>query len=111
MGNFMADLMEHVLEVERVTGNLPEVVEVEHTRRRDGSVDYVHLINYTGYSLKSYFPPVPLFDLDLELPWEKEAPKAAYSMTREKTVPFVCENGRLKLHVEKLELFEAIRLE
>ena len=30
--------------------------QVEHTVRRDGSADYVHLINYTGYSLKSYFP-------------------------------------------------------
>lgn len=111
MGNFMADLMEHVLGIDRVTGNLPEMAEVEHTHRRDGSVDYVHLINYTGCSLKSYFPPVPLFDLELELPWEKEAPKAAYSMTGEKPVPFVCGNGRLKLHVEELELFEAIRLE
>lgn len=111
MGSFMADLLEHVLGIGRVTGNLPEMVEVEHTTRRDGSVDYVHLINYTGHCLKAYYAPVPLYSLVVELPWAKEPPKAAYSMTGEKPVPFVLEDGRLRLSVERLDLFEAIRLE
>lgn len=111
MGNFMADLLEHVLGVDRVTGNLPEVVEVEHTVRRDGTVDYVHLINYTGHSLKSYFAPVPLYDLSVEVPWKKEPPKTVFSMTAGKSVPFTFEDGRLRLTVDRLDLFEAIRLE
>lgn len=111
MGSFMADLLEHVLGIGRVTGNLPEMVEVEHTARRDGTVDYVHLINYTGHCLKAYYAPVPLSDLVVELPWAKEPPKTVCSMTREKPVPFVLEDGRLRLSVERLDLFEAIRLE
>ena len=69
MGSFMADLLEHVLGIGHVTGSLPEMVEVEHTTRRDGTVDYVHLINYTGHCLKAYYAPVPLSDLVVELPW------------------------------------------
>lgn len=111
MGSFMADLLEHVLGIGRVTGNLPEMVEVEHTARRDGTVDYVHLINYTGHCLKAYYAPVPLSDLVVELPWAKEPPKTVCSMTRGKPVPFVLEDGRLRLSVERLDLFEAIRLE
>lgn len=110
MGNFMADLLEHVLKLERVTGNLPEMVEVEHTRRKDGSADYVHLINYTGHSLKSYFPPVPLSSLSVELPWHAEPPKTAYSMTGDKAVPFTCFDGKLRLYIDRMELFEAIKL-
>lgn len=110
MGNFMADLLEHVLNIDHVTGNLPEMVEVEHTERRDGSVDYIHLINYTGYSLKSYFRPVPLYRLAVDLPWDKEPPTTAYSMTNEKPVQFIYKEGRLSLQVEQLELFEAIKL-
>lgn len=111
MGNFMADLLEHVLGTGRVTGNLPEMVEVEHTVRQDGSADYVHLINYTGCSLKSYFRPVPLRDLVVELPWKKAAPRTAYSMTREKPVRCECGEGKLRLFVEELALFEAVKLE
>lgn len=110
MGNFMADLLENVLDMERVTGNLPEMVEVEHTVRRDGSVDYVHLINYTGCSLKSYFPPVPIHDLVLELPWKKDVPGTAYSMTGEKPVRFEFREGKMTLFIDELTLFEAIRI-
>ncbi len=110
MGNFMADLLEQVLGVEHVTGNLPEMVEVEHTVRRDGSMDYVHLINYTGHSLRSYFRPVPLHGLEIGLAWKKPAPKAVFSMVRQAPVRFVCEAGILRLFVDELELFEAIRI-
>lgn len=111
MGNFMADLLEHVLHIERITGNLPEMVEAEHTVRRDGSVDYLHLVNYTGCSLKSYFRPVPLSGLEVRLPWSKKPPRAAVSMTTGSPVRFACEAGCLRLLVDRLELFEAIRLE
>ena len=93
----MADLLEHVLGIERVTGNLPEMVEAAHTVRRDGSVDYVHLINYTGCSLKSYFPPVPIRDLVVELPWRKAIPRTVYSMTGEKDVRFEAGEGKLRI--------------
>lgn len=110
MSNFMADLLENALGIAHVTGNLPEMVEVEHTIRRDGSVQYVHLINYTGHSLKSYFRPIPIHDLVAELPWNGDSPKTAYSMTREKAVRFACESGVLRLFVDTLILFEAIKL-
>lgn len=111
MGSFMADLLESVLGIERVTGNLPEVVEVEHTRRPDGSVDYVHLINYTGHSQRSYFRPVPIRGLVVELPWRKAPPRSARSMPRDKPVRFESGGGVLRLFVDELELFEAIRLD
>ena len=110
MGNFMADLLDNVLGIERVTGNLPEMVEVEHTVRRDNSVDYVHLINYTGYSLKSYFRPLPIRDLVVELPWKKASPRTVYSMTGEKPVRFEYCKGVLRLFIDELNLFEAIKL-
>ena len=110
MGNFLADLLEHVLGIERVTGNLPEMVEVEHTARPDGMVDYVHLINYTGHSQKSYFPPVPLRDLMVELPWDKQPPQTAHSMTANQPVRFVYTPGRLRLFIDELPLFAAVRL-
>ena len=81
-----------------------------HTAHRNGSVDYVYLINYTGCSLKSYFQPLPLRDLAVELPWSKKAPASAYSMTRDTPVAFEAAGGRLRLFVDHLELFEAIKL-
>ena len=110
MANFMADLMETVLGVEKVTGTLPEMVEVEHTARQDGTVEYVHLINYTGHCLKSYYDPVPMYDLMAEIPWKKKKPQAVYSMTAEEPVKFECAQGCLRLEVKQLKLFEAMKI-
>ena len=74
------------------------------------SVDYVHLINYTGYSLKSYFRPLPIRDLVVELPWKKASPRTVYSMTGENPVRFEYCKGVLRLFIDELNLFEAIKL-
>ena len=106
----MQDLLDKVLGIQHIDGNLPEAVEIEHTRRKDGSIDYVHLINYTGHVLKAYYAPVPIYDLEVEIPWEKGEPKKVYSMVNETPIQFVYEEGKLKLFVAKLELFEGIKI-
>lgn len=110
MSAFMQDLLDKVLGIQHIDGNLPEAVEIEHTRRKDGSIDYVHLINYTGHVLKAYYAPVPIYDLEVEIPWEKGEPKRVYSMVNEAPIQFVYEKGKLKLFVAKLELFESIKI-
>ena len=107
---FMADLLEHVLKVEKVMGNLPPMVEITHTVREQTGAQYVHLVNDSGYFCNSYFDPLPLQHLVVELPWEGPAPTSATSMVTGKACRFEVLEGALRLSVDELHLFEAIKL-
>ena len=107
---FMADLLEHVLKVEKVMGNLPPMVEITHTVREQTGAQYVHLVNDSGYFCNSYFDPLPLQHLVVELPWEGPAPTSATSMVTGKACRFEVLEGAIRLSVDELHLFEAIKL-
>jgi hypothetical protein len=109
-GNFMADILENVLGLCTVSGNLPPMVEVSHTRRPDGSADYVHLVNDSGYFCGSYFEPIELRDLSAEIPWSSEVPSFVTSMVTGKEICHEATNGKLKLFFDKLKLFEAVKI-
>lgn len=110
MENFMADVLGSVLKQRGVGGNLPPMVEVTHTIREETGIEYVHLINNTGFFCNSYFEPMLLRDLVIELPWEKEAPAEVFSMVSDKPCRYDVQAGRLYIYIDKLKLFEAFRI-
>lgn len=108
MHNFMADVLEGVLGIEPVGGNLPEAVEVTYTRR--GDINYVHLVNGTGYFCNSFFDPVELRDLYVELPAPAKSPDSVASMVTGKPCNYELNGDKIKINVDRLGLFEAIKI-
>jgi hypothetical protein len=110
MGSFMADLLENLLGVTAVGGNLPPMVEISHTRKPDGGADYVHLVNDSGFFCGSYFEPIALQDLTAEIPWNGKAPSSVKSMVTGKELRHETVDGKLKLFFDQLKLFEAVKI-
>jgi hypothetical protein len=110
MDLFMSDLVENVLGIKPVGGNLPPMVEVEYTRRSDGGASYVHLVNGTGYFCGSYFEPVSLAGLYAELPAPQPAPQRVISMVTGKECKYEIEGGAMRIYIDRLKLFEAVKI-
>ncbi|MDR0709801.1 MAG: hypothetical protein LBF77_07020, partial [Spirochaetaceae bacterium] len=110
MSNFMADVLENAAGLYAVGGNLPPMVEVSHTRRPDGSADYVHLVNDSGYFSGSYFAPIELRNLTVEIPWTGKAPSSVISMVSGTALKHELEGDTLRLFFDRLNLFEAVKI-
>jgi hypothetical protein len=109
-GNFMADVLENVLGLGPVGGNLPPMVEVSYTRKTDGSACYIHLVNDSGFFCGSYFEPIELNNLTTEIRWNAKAPVSVLSMTKGTELKYEMRGGFLKLFFDKLNLFEAVKI-
>ncbi len=105
---FLADLIEHVAGVAPVGGNLPEQVEVTRMAN-DAGFELVHLVNSSGHYGTSFYAPITMHDLVVELPCDR-APASAESLTTGAPVPTAYAEGRLTLRVPTLGRFEAIKL-
>jgi hypothetical protein len=108
--DLVVDALESVLGVGAVGGNLPEMVQVTHLARRDGKGDLVHLVNHSGHFGVSFFAPVTLSGLSVELEWGKK-PKAVKSLVTGAAAEHAWSGGKLTIRVPKLDLFEAFRVE
>ncbi|WRS26280.1 alpha-amylase family protein [Oscillospiraceae bacterium MB08-C2-2] len=106
---FLADLLENVLHTSRITGNLPPMVEVNYSAAPDGNARYVHLVNGSGYFINAYFDPIELHDLEVEIPYEKK-PLSVESMVQKKPLPYQLADGKLTIQVDKMGLFEAVKI-
>ncbi len=107
---FIADLLEHVAELEPVRGNLSPMVEVTHFTSRDGAFDLVHLVNGSGHFGVSFFAPLPMQDVEVSVAYPQQ-PRAVRSLVTGEEVAQRWQDGRLTLRVPRLELFEALRIE
>jgi hypothetical protein len=103
----MADLLENVLHVQRVGGNLPPMVEVTSMSKADNSAQYVHLVNGSGFFNGSYFAPLPLQNLTVEVPYQG-SPAAVTSMLTGKALAYEVENGFIRIQIDQLNLFDAV---
>ena len=107
--DFAADLLEHVAGIRPLKGSLSPMVEATLFHKRDGSYDLLHLVNGSGHFGTTYYAPVPMHGVSVEIPYESE-PRSVVSLVTGKTSPFTYQQGTLCLTVPKLDLFEAIRI-
>ncbi len=109
MANFMADLLENVLHTAKVGGSLPPMVEVTSMSKAETGAQYVHLVNGSGYFNGSYFAPLPLQALSVEVPCAG-MPASVTSMVSGEQVQYELTGGSIRLQIPVLNLFEAIKI-
>ncbi|MBE9464674.1 alpha-amylase family protein [Dyadobacter subterraneus] len=67
----------------------------------------LHLINLTGFSGNTYFPPLPVYQIKFKVKSDFK-PSRVFSMTSGKPVIHTWKDGFLELKVDKLEAFDGI---
>lgn len=107
---FAADVLEHHAGIEPLGGNLPPMVETTLLERTDRSARLLHLINHSGHFGASYVAPIPIRDLEVELPTEGE-PSGVAGLVAGRSYAWSANDGRLSISVPELGLFEAMRIE
>ncbi|HUZ16823.1 MAG TPA: beta-galactosidase trimerization domain-containing protein [Spirochaetia bacterium] len=108
--DLVADVLEQLAGSEPVGGNLSPQVQVTHFAKEDGSEELVHLVNHSGHFGTTWFPPVTMCDLEVEIATSRAA-KEVTSLRTGAKLPFEpAGKGRIRIRVPKLELFEAIRI-
>jgi len=105
--DFAADLLGGIAGLTPVGGNVPPMVEVTVQEKRDGSALLVHLVNGSGHFGNSFFAPVAMSDVQVQVPCPRR-PRSVRSLVRGAPCEHTWRDGRLTMRVEKLELFEAI---
>jgi hypothetical protein len=107
--SFMADLLEHVAEIEPVGGNLSPMVEVTLHERGDGNGHLLHLVNGSGHFGVSYVEPVTMHDVEVVLPYEGE-PIDVTALVEGRPIEWHASDGHLTVRVPEVHLFEAVRV-
>lgn len=115
--NFAADLIEHIAGITPVGGILSPMVEVTLFGREgsmdgtagDGSAALLHLVNTSGHFGTTFYPPVTMHGLTVELPWPV-APTAVTSLVTGEGLAYSFSADTLTITVPELELFDAIRI-
>lgn len=107
---FIWDLLEHILGIHPVTGNLPPQVEISRTGRNGESVEYIHLVNDSGWFAGCCYTPVTMEDLSFTIHVPGKTVTDIFSLVSGNRVPFRQEGELLSVHLKRLELFEALKL-
>jgi hypothetical protein len=105
--DFAADLIEQVAGVSPAGGNLSPMVEVTLLETEDGISKLLHLVNGSGHFGTTFYEPVPMYDLNVVLPWESK-PGKAISLVSGDSVSLSYASNTLTVSVARLELMEAV---
>ena len=106
--SFVADVLEHHARIEPIGGNLPPMVEVTLLERAGGRGHLLHLVNGSGAGTDA--PPVPMHDLEVEVPIPGE-PTSVLGLVDGRELEWHATQERLRLRIPELTLFEAIRID
>lgn len=87
-----------------------ELIPMLYTRNESGSKSggmILHAINLTGFSGNTYFKPLPINNISIQMkvPFK---PAKVYLLTTKKPIPFTWKNGVLSLKLNRLEAYEAV---
>jgi len=107
--DFIADLLEHLVGLKPVGGNLSPMVEVTLFEKVDRSYQLLHLVNGSGHFGVTFFAPVPMLDVEVRVPYEG-GPTSVRSLVTGKACEFCVEGDMLMVRVPRLDLFEAIKI-
>lgn len=116
--NILLDLLDHIApEVSTVVKtNAHERIEVvvqnfvrnipENINKTDPEGVIIHLVNITGFSGNTYFKPLPVYDLEIQVECP-DRPQGVWSMING-PVDFTWDAGNVKLKLTRLEEFDGI---
>jgi hypothetical protein len=107
--DFAADLLEHIVGLEPVGGDLSPMVEATVFERADRSYQLLHLVNGSGHFGVTFFAPVSMTDIEVSVRYEG-SPSSVRSLVTGEDYGFRVEGDALAIMVPRLELFEAIKV-
>jgi len=110
--DFAADLLEHAAGLTPVRGNVPPMVEVTVFEQQGKNASLLHLVNGTGHFGVTFYEPVTLSDLEVKLPagTVPQAVTSVASLVTGKEYSYELNDGQLTVKLDKLSLFDAIRI-
>jgi hypothetical protein len=120
--NILLDVIDYVFPeaTEIVQTNAHERVEVilqnftsntpENFSRTESDGMILHLVNITGFSGNTYFPPIPQHDIKFRIKCEFN-PSRIWAMNNSQTVRFDWDEHVLTFSLQKLNDFDAIVIE
>ena len=86
------------------------MVEVTHFASCSGEFELIHLVNGSGHFGNSFFAPVPMTDLEVVISHDRE-PASVNSLVYNHPYSYTWRAGQLTIHIPKIELFDAVRIE
>mgnify|MGYP003623559935 CR=1 FL=1 len=102
---FMKDVLTIICGAVCLSENLTPMVEVTHGRKED--VDLIHFVNVSGHYGTSFFDPVVLHDITVEVPWfDKDLEWETLYTPDNAVIQEV--NGKLYATVKALGFYECI---
>lgn len=104
---FIGDMIENIVGISSVDTNASPMVEVTLCGRDDFSI--VHLVNTTGHFGTTFYEPVPLYDITVSVPFDRQ-PERCVSLVDGRDIPFEFSGGKLSLSVGKVGFFEAVKI-
>ncbi|TVY09207.1 beta-galactosidase trimerization domain-containing protein [Paenibacillus cremeus] len=106
---FVADLLEHVAGLTRIQGNLPPMVEATLFEQQGRGATLLHLVNGTGHFGVTFYAPVTLSDLEVQVPLSS-APRSVQSLYTGRRCAYSFSDGLLTVKLDKLGMFDAIKI-
>jgi len=106
---WVGDLLSHVLGLEPVGGNLSPMVEVTRFDQIGKSSELLHLVNASGHYGNTFFAPIRMTDLRLELPTDR-LPRSIQSLVTGTEYAARLRDRVLTIDVPELGLFDAIKM-
>ncbi len=107
--DFIGDLLDAVLGIKAVGGNLSRMVEITLLKKKDEASMVLHLINGSGFYGNTYYEPVTMEGIQVTLP-VRVVPRAVKSLVKEIEYDFIHKDDSLLINVGKLETFDAIKI-
>ena len=108
--DFCDDLLHGFAGLTPVSGNLSPMVEVTQFESDDGSYQLIHLVNASGHFGNSFYPPVPMKDIEVRIKLQRQ-PKSVTGLRSNQTLSYTTSDGQLAIQLPELGLFEAIKID
>jgi len=106
--DFVADLLLSVAKLKPIGGNLSPMVEVTHFEKEDGSKELLHLVNASGHFGVSFFEPLPMTDIVINVPLDT-SPVAVKALVSG-NCSYEWYEDVLMVRIPQLGLFEALEI-
>jgi hypothetical protein len=108
--DFCSDVLEGFAGISPFLGNLSPMVEVTHYQSDDGTYHLIHLVNGSGHFGSSFYPPVSMHDIQIEIAIEGQI-KSVKGLRCGRPLPYELLNGQLSINLPQLGLFEVIKID
>jgi hypothetical protein len=105
----LRDILTSLCGLQSVASNLTPMVEVTLGVNETAEFALVQLVNQSGHFGTSYFKPIPVDGIVVDIPMEEKV-LSAQSLIDGRSVPFKQTNGRIHLEVNRIGEFESVKL-